>query len=317
MDTIEIGSNEAIVEPTAFLSHLKVASFFTGIGGFDLAFQQEGFEVSFQCEIDSFCQKVLQKHWPDVPRKLDITKVEPSDIPDSDVWCAGFPCQDLSLANQGKRLGLEGKRSGLFNRFAELVESAKPRWLVIENVPGLLNSANGQDFRHVVQTLDDLGYFVAWRILDAKHFGTPQRRRRVFIIASYQNDSAARVLFEYGAPTQVAREVQTPINSTPESTLSGISDADLFSIQHASIGRKPEAGPQAKGYRNDGETYTLDSRGSADVVCAPNDGFQIKDDPSYVKGLESKRLKSLGNAVNVQVSRWIAKGIRSEIARSA
>jgi DNA (cytosine-5)-methyltransferase 1 len=291
---------------------LKVASFFTGIGGFDLAFQQEGCEVVFQCEIDSFCQKVLQKHWPDVARKTDITKVEPGDIPEADIWCAGFPCQDLSLANQGKRLGLEGKRSGLFNQFADLVESARPRWLVIENVPGLLNSADGRDFKHVIETLDDLGYFVAWRVLDAKHFGTPQRRRRVFIVASYQNDSAARVLFEYGSPQQVAREIKTPINTTPEFTRTGFQDADLFSIQHATIGRKPEAGPQAKGYRNDGETYTLDSRGSADVVCAPHDGFGIRDTSGVPRELDSRRLRSLGNAVNVHVIRWLATRVLDE-----
>lgn len=291
---------------------LKVASFFSGIGGFDLAFQEEGCQIVFQCEIDKFCNKVLQKHWPDVKRISDIKDVNIDDVPHADIWCGGFPCQDLSLANQGKRKGLEGERSGLFTQFARLVRAAPPKWLVIENVPGLLNSGGGQDFKYVLETLDDIGYFVAWRVLDAKFFGTPQRRRRVFIVASYQTDRAARVLFEYGIPDQMVREGEASFNSTTKLTGECIQETDLFSIQHATIGRKPEAGPQAKGYRNDGETYTLDSRGSADVVCAPNDGFRVRNTTGISRELDSRRLKAIGNAVNVHVVRWIASRLVAE-----
>jgi DNA (cytosine-5)-methyltransferase 1 len=291
---------------------LKVASFFTGIGGFDIAFEELGCEVVFQCEKDTFCQKVLKKHWPDVSLKSDITLVEPSDIPESAIWCGGFPCQDLSLANQGKRKGLEGERSGLFTQFAGLVADARPKWLVIENVPGLLNSRDGEDFRDVVQTLDDIGYFVAWRILDAKYFGTPQRRRRVFLVASYQNDGASRVLFEHGTSAEVAGESQTPLHPASEFTRSRFQESDLFSIQHATIGRKHTAGPQAKGWRNDGETYTLDSRGSADVVCAPHDGFRVRASTGVSRELDSRRLRALGNAVCVHTVRWIATRLLQE-----
>jgi DNA (cytosine-5)-methyltransferase 1 len=285
---------------------VKVASFFSGIGGFDLAFEQVGCPVVFQCEIDSFCQRVLKKHWPSIPLEPDIRKLSASDIPEADIWCAGFPCQDLSLANQGKRKGIEGERSGLFTGFADLVDQSKPKWLVIENVPGLLNSGDGQDFKYVIQTLDEIGYFLAWRVLDAKHFGTPQRRRRVYIVASYQTDSAARVLFEYGTSSEMVRQGKPEIASASQFARIGFQESDLFSIQHASIGRKASAGPQAKGYRNDGETYTLDSRGSSDVVCAPNDGFRIRNASGVSRELDSSRLRSLGNAVCVHVVKWIA-----------
>ena len=288
---------------------LNVASFFSGIGGFDLAFEQAGACVVFQCEKDKFCQKVLNKHWPDVRLMSDIDAVEPEDVPESDIWCAGFPCQDLSLANQGKRKGLEGKRSGLFNRFGKLAEARTPAWIVLENVPGLLNSNHGQDFKHVIQTLDDLGYFVAWRVLDAKYFGTPQRRRRVFLVASYQTDGAFRVLFNESIPREMALSGEVSRSRTPVSSRKGFEESDLFSIQHATIGRKPDAGPQAKGYRNDGETYTLDSRGSTDVVCAPYDGFGVRNSPGLSRELDSRRVRALGNAVCVKVVRWIAEGI--------
>jgi DNA-cytosine methyltransferase len=94
---------------------------------------------------------------------------------------------EVSLANQGKRKGFAGARSGLFYKFADLAEKAKPRWLLLENVPGLLNSNGGKDFRDFTCTLDELGYGVSWRILDAKYFGTPQRRRRVYVVASRGN----------------------------------------------------------------------------------------------------------------------------------
>lgn len=296
-------------------NNLNVASFFSGIGGFDLAFDHHaGCNIVLQCELDEFCRKVLQKHWPDVPRYADIQALHPTDIPPAHIWCAGFPCQDLSLANQGKRLGLEGKRSGLFNKLADLAEVVRPKWLVLENVPGLLNSGNGQDFKYVIQTLDDLGYFVAWRVLDAKFFGTPQRRRRIFIVASHQCDSAARVLFEHGTSDEMVGTSGGSRNTTSERTRSSVPETDLFVIQHATIGRKPTAGPQAKGYRNDGETYTLDSRGSADVVCAPDAGFGVRAATGLSDRLDSRRLRALGNAVNVHVVSWIAQRIvREEI----
>ena len=292
------------------MKKMTVASFFSGIGGFDLAFEQVGCEIVFQCEINAFCQKVLEKHWPHVQRVADVNNI--SDVPIADIWCGGFPCQDLSLANQGKRAGLKGERSGLFIQFAKLANAARPKWLVIENVPGLLNSRDGQDFKDVLKTLDDIGYFVAWRILDAKYFGTPQRRRRIFIVASYQNDSAARVLFEAGTLGKVAKESRTQVNSATEFIREGFQKTDIFVIQHATIGRKPEAGPQAKGYRNDGEAYTLDSRGSSDIVCAPDDGFRIRGASGVSRELDARRLRALGNAVNVHVVRWIAQRLVTE-----
>ena len=98
---------------------MKVASFFSGIGGIDLALERAGMEVVFQCEILPFGQRILRKHWPAVPMISDITTVKETDIPEADLFAGGFPCQDLSLANQGKRRGLEGERSGLFYKYAD------------------------------------------------------------------------------------------------------------------------------------------------------------------------------------------------------
>jgi DNA (cytosine-5)-methyltransferase 1 len=289
---------------------LKVASFFAGIGGFDLGLERAGMKVVFQCEINRFCQKVLKSHWPNVPLHSDISKVEPTDIPNNaQVWCGGFPCQDLSLANQGKRRGLEGERSGLFYKYAELIGSRKPRWVIIENVPGLLNSHQGKDFQLLLKKLDELGYGVSWRVFDAKYFGTPQRRRRTYVIASLGNLRSAEVLFERGPLALATRAGLGKKEAIAKETGEQNPETDCYVIQHASIGRKSEAGPQAKGYRNDGESYTLDSRGSADAVCQTANAFRVRGVTGVSEGLDGNRYRAVGNAVCVHIVEWIGERI--------
>ena len=115
---------------------LKVASFFAGIGGFDLGFENAGMQVSFQSEINTYCQRVLRKHWPKTPLVPDINDISATDIPKSDVWCGGFPCQDLSYAGKGE--GLSGERSGLYFEVVRLVRELRPRYVLLENVAALL-----------------------------------------------------------------------------------------------------------------------------------------------------------------------------------
>ena len=99
----------------------RVNSFFAGIGGFDIAFEQHGFETVYLCEINQFCNEILTSHWPNVPRATDICQVAANDIPKAEVWCGGFPCQDISVARgAATRLGLGGSRSGLFFQYANL-----------------------------------------------------------------------------------------------------------------------------------------------------------------------------------------------------
>lgn len=288
---------------------MRAASFFSGIGGIDLGLERAGIEIVFQCEILKFGQSVLKQHWPGVPLKTDITMVTPEDIPDAELFAGGFPCQDLSLANQGKRKGLEGERSGLFYKYADLIKEKKPRWVFIENVPGLLNSADGEDFKIVISTLDELGYGVSWRVLDAKFFGTPQRRRRTYIVASLGTIGAAEVLFESGTDPVANQQSNRARNFLATGDDESLPESNFFSIQHAGIGRRASAGPQGKGYRNDGETYTLDSRGSSDAVCKTDAPFGVRVSSGISCGLDGDRYRAIGNAVCVPVIEWIGKRI--------
>ena len=184
------------------MNELTGVSLFAGIGGFDLAMQRQGVKVVASVEIDKNCNKVLAQHFPNTKQFNDITEVKGSDLieagftPDRGIITGGFPCQDLSVA--GKRAGLAGARSGLFWEAARIVEETQSNWFVIENVPGLLTSNSGADFGVVIGTMADLGYGVAWRVLDAQYFGVPQRRRRVFIVGKRDpnSTSAGEVLFK-------------------------------------------------------------------------------------------------------------------------
>lgn len=173
---------------------MRHASFFSGVGGLDLGFEKAGIETVSVCEIDPYASSVLAERFPDAPNLGSITEVQAHDIPEADIWSGGFPCQDLSVA--GKRAGFAGKRSSLAFTFLDLVEQRRPRWLLLENVPGIFSSNKGADFARLLYEMEQLRYGVAWRTLDARYFGVPQRRRRVFIVASLESDRASEVLFE-------------------------------------------------------------------------------------------------------------------------
>jgi site-specific DNA-cytosine methylase len=173
---------------------MKYASFFTGIGGFELGLGAAGHECVFSCEIEPFCDTIFHARYGHGHSAQDITKVKPKDIPDADIWVGGFPCQDLSVA--GRRGGIQANRSGLVWRFLELAEVRKPRWLLLENVPGLLSSERGGDFALLVRRLEELGYVGSYRCTDAQYFGVPQRRRRIFVVGRLGDECPLEVLLE-------------------------------------------------------------------------------------------------------------------------
>jgi DNA (cytosine-5)-methyltransferase 1 len=173
---------------------MKFGSLFSGVGGFDLGFERAGMECSWQCEIDKHATTVLEKQWSKVKRYADVREIGKRNLEPIELICGGFPCQDLSVA--GKRKGLAGERSGLWWGFARIIDELEPKWVVAENVPGLLSSNKGKDFAFILRWLVERGYGVSWRILDSQYFGVPQRRKRVFIVGSFRSGGSAEVLFE-------------------------------------------------------------------------------------------------------------------------
>lgn len=289
-----------------------VNSFFAGIGGFDLAFQEAGFSTNFYCENNEFCRSVLNHHWPKVKDAGDISKLDSTEIPFAEVWTAGFPCQDLSMARtpHGKRSGLKGLRSGLFYNFLEHVSVHKPNVVLLENVAGLLSSHKGADFRALISSLTDLGYAVAWRVLNARYFGAPQSRPRVFICAWYGSpEQAAASLFEEEIAGKQKNERQGFMVAST-CALSGASVSQVSFCISATSGRHTGL-DWARSY----VTYPNKVRRLTPLECERLQGFPdnwtVPINVSIVptRGLETNRYHAVGNAVCVPVVRWVASRI--------
>src|SRR3990167_9035498 len=213
----------AVARVSEMLTH---GSLFAGIGGFDLGFQRAGFKTLWQVEIDGFCRKVLRKRFPRARRFKNVETAGKHNLSAVDVLAGGFPCQGLSVA--GRRKGLADARSRLFYEFVRIADEMLPRWLVVENVPGLLSSppeAPGRDMHNVLGELtgcwpaipEEGGWrnsgvcvgpkrSLAWGVLDSRYFGVAQRRRRVFFVAGPRIESAWTVLFD---AESVSRNIAT------------------------------------------------------------------------------------------------------------
>jgi DNA (cytosine-5)-methyltransferase 1 len=214
------------------MSGLTFVSLFSGVGGFDLGLERAGWRCVAQVEWDQQCQAVLAHHWPDVPRWSDVCDVHVcrcrsvqrqtdrgsallaedgagarcprcDGLPHADVVAFGSPCQDLSVA--GKRAGfVDGGRSNLFFEAIRIIKemrdatgSVQPRFVIWENVVGALSSNQGDDFAAVLDALAEVGAVdIGWRVLDARWFGVPQRRRRVFVVADLAGRCAGAVSTE-------------------------------------------------------------------------------------------------------------------------
>lgn len=171
-----------------------MGSLFAGIGGFDLGFERAGFRAVWQVENDGKAQSVLSLRFPNAELHGDVRTA--NGLTPVDVITGGFPCQDVSVA--GTRKGLAGERTGLFWQIVRIARELQPRWMVLENVPGLLSSHGGRDFHTVLVALAECGLRGSYRILDSRYFGVAQRRRRVFLVLRSRrlSDGPEAVLFE-------------------------------------------------------------------------------------------------------------------------
>lgn len=266
-------------------------------------------EIVFHCEIDTHCQRVLKKHWPGVPLHDDITTLEASAIPAAELWCAGWPCQDVSHAN-AQRLGLDGHRSGLFFSFMELVRKVQPAWLVLENVTGLLSADDGAALERVADELEASGYLGGWMAIDTQHAGLPQHRERLYFVASLGSDRAYQVVVDSG---------------------------ELYRNSPARAQGKAKAGSDlrevAEGYdpvvvqRRGGFGYTKANRicptiraqtgkhqgGHSDrpILCGQElDVGRMREADGLSGRMDGRRGRLIGNAVAPPVAEWIGRQIR-------
>ena len=193
-------------------NEIKYFSMFTGIGGFEKGLQNAGciqqknskqmsnsensssqfYTCIGMSEIDKYANQVLKYKFPNIKNYGDATNIAPEELPEFDLLCGGFPCQAFSIA--GKRQGFKDIRGTMFFEIARIIKIKRPKIILLENVKGLLNHGKGQTFRVILQTLDELGYFVQWMVLNSKFFGVPQNRERVFIIGNLRGEYRPEIL---------------------------------------------------------------------------------------------------------------------------
>lgn len=285
---------------------------FAGIGGLELGLTQHGWSTELLCEIDPGAGSVLRTRFPDVPLHRDVTTLR--SLPaGTELIAAGFPCQDLSQA--GRTAGITGARSGLVDHVFRLVARRRgPRWLVIENVPFMLQLGRGAAMRHITHALEDLGYTWAYRVVDARAFGLPQRRQRVVMLASRTEDPR-EVLF--GTDSLVPHPVESEsvpcgfywtegvrglgwaVNAVP--TLKGGSTLGIASPPAV---RLPAGELVTPGITDAERLQGFDAGWTAPAVDVP--GVRA-----------GHRWKLVGNAVSVRMASWIGERLADPMVYDA
>ena len=279
---------------------LKVAGLFAGVGGIELGLHRAGHSSSLLCEIESGAVEVLKARFPNTPLYQDICTLEtlPDDVT---LIAAGFPCQDLSQA--GRTAGIEGTRSGLVEQVFRLIRKRPVPWLLLENVPFMLQLAKGKALSVIVGELERLGYKWAYRVVDSRAFGLPQRRERVFLLASQTQDPRT-VLYadETGEPellqwtrdrsfgfywTEGVRGLGAAVEAVP--TLKGGSSIGIPSPPAIVL--------------PDGLIVTPDIRDAERMQGFSPDWTQ----PAEKVTRPGHRWKLVGNAVTVDVAQWIGE----------
>ncbi len=271
------------------------------MGGIELGLGRAGHEALMLCEVDEAASAVLRRRFPDLSVHDDVCTLR--ELPaETKLIAGGFPCQDLSQA--GKTKGIEGARSGLVGEVFRLVQKQRVPWILLENVPFMLQLSKGRALDVIVSALEHLGYAWAYRVVDTRAFGLPQRRRRVFMVASLEDDPR-RVLFadEAGAPPKV--------DGVPAGTACGF----YWTEGVRGLGWAVDAVPTLKG----GSTVGVPSPPAVWLPTGRMVKPHLKDaerlqgfKPDWTKPAEAvarpgMRWKLVGNAVSVPAAKWVGE----------
>jgi len=276
---------------------MRVTGLFAGVGGIELGLGRSGHEADLLCENDPGAAAVLRARFPGVPLAADVRDLDALP-PGTDLVAAGFPCQDLSQCGATK--GISGEKSGLVSHLFRLLEATPSPWVLLENVPFMLRLGGGAAIRHLADRLESLGYRWAYRVIDARAFGVPQRRERVILLASLA-DSPAAVLFS-GGP-----------GAPGEGDHRGRACGFYWTEGRRGLGWAVDAVPTMKGgsgvgipsppaiWMPDGRIVTPDIRDAERLQGLPVGWTE----PAEAASKPSHRWKLVGNAVNAAVSSWV------------
>jgi len=284
---------------------LRVAGLFAGVGGLERGLDLAGLRTELLCEIDPAAIRVLRRRFPSVPLVPDIRDLE--TLPDVEIVAAGFPCQDLSQA--GRTAGISGRSSGLVSHVFRLIADRMPRWLLLENVPFMLALDRGRAMHYLADQLHKLRMRWAYRVVDTRAFGLPQRRQRVILLASRDEDPCDVLL------TQDRGEPEDP-TATPGSVPCGF----YWTEGNRGLGWAIDSVPTLKGgstvgipsppaiWWPGGEIVTPDIRDAERLQGFPPGWTRPAVDED---GKHNPRWRLVGNAVSVPVARWVGSRLAS------
>lgn len=277
-----------------------VAGLFAGVGGIERGLTRSGHQTSLLCENDPAATAVLRARFPAIELCSDIRELEALP-PDTTLVTAGFPCQDLSQA--GRTAGITGAKSGLVGEVFRLIRRQSTPWVLLENVPFMLQLARGAALDVIIDALEELGYSWAYRVVDSRAFGLPQRRERVFLLASLNEDPRSVLLADEAAP-----------NPEPDPTT--VACGFYWTEGVRGLGWAVDAVPTLKG----GSTIGIPS---PPAILLPNGSGIVKPDirdaermqgfpADWTKPAEAVvkrgcRWKLVGNAVTVNVAEWLGR----------
>jgi DNA (cytosine-5)-methyltransferase 1 len=278
-------------------TRLKTVGLFAGIGGLELGLTKAGHEIAFLCEIDPAARAVLRKQFDGIEIKEDIRSL--TKLPsDTELLVAGFPCQDLSQV--GPTQGMRGKKSSIVSQVFKLLEKTRVQWVLLENVPFMLRLDRGAAIRQITSRLESLGYSWAYRTVDTRSFGLPQRRERVFLLAGL-NEEPWRKLYEHDF-SERASEMKA-----------GPPCGFYWTEGNRGLGWAPHALPTLKGgsglgipsppaiWLRDGSIVTPDIRDAERLQ-----GFAVDwTKPAEKQTTRGARWRLVGNAVTTNVSEWL------------
>jgi DNA (cytosine-5)-methyltransferase 1 len=289
-------------------SRLRVAGLFAGIGGIEVGLHRAGHQTEFLCEWDQSARLVLAEQFPKVPLAGDVSELEA--LPEVDLVTAGFPCQDLSQA--GTTAGIRGSRSGLVDQVFRLLDDARPEptWLVLENVSFMLSLDRGEAMRWLTDQLEERGFTWAYRVVDSRAFGVPQRRQRVLLVASKTEDPRPVLLNQNHGEVEIddrtglacgfywtegVRGLGWAVDAVP--TLKGGSTIGIPS-------------PPAIWKAGTGQIVTPDLRDAERLQGFDADWTSSVDQIPGRK--KTTRWKLVGNAVSVPVAAWLGERLNTD-----
>jgi DNA (cytosine-5)-methyltransferase 1 len=241
-------------------SIIRFIDLFAGIGGFRYGLEKasQHFKCVYSNEWDKYASSIYKQHYGEIDTR-DIRTVKANEIPDHDLLCGGFPCQAFSVA--GKRKGFDDTRGTLFFEIARIVSAKRPRYLLLENVKGLLSHDEGKTFQTILGVLSDLGYRVEWQVLNSKHFGVPQNRERVFIVG-YLGGFGGRKVFPLGGGSKEVnktKKLPEQISNTLRTNYSNAHSNETYIGELQEITKGKSQG--ARVYKTEGIAQTMSSVG--------------------------------------------------------